>query len=216
MNVPNLFLLLDLDPDQPWDPLAFEQRLLQKRQEWSRLINLPTQRGIQAKQNLGRVDDLKRIAADESLRQMQAQEARQLRSRERDEGLRQVSERLELLELKGYLLEEELHRLAQEYATVVSEDELRRRVKAPLQAAPPQAGARTPALDPVKGRAIQERLQALGKKDLYEFLGKSRQTPRQELYRCAGECYEAANRKISRTQADILALELSGYCLDVF
>ena len=48
---PNFFSLLDLDPQKPWSQEDFEQKLHQKRAEWSKKSKIPGKR----RQNLSRI-----------------------------------------------------------------------------------------------------------------------------------------------------------------
>jgi predicted nuclease with TOPRIM domain len=125
---PNIFILLDLDPDLPWDQEKFEKRLKTKLQEWRVSTLSPTAKGRQAKINMGFIPEIKEIAGDEALRKSQAVEARQIHQKERTEKLRQLEEHLGLLQEKGYLLQAEYDDLAQRFRDIISDIELSKKV----------------------------------------------------------------------------------------
>ena len=142
---PNLFILLDLDPNKPWNQVEFERQLESKRREWSKLVNRPDARGIQAKQNLGLIQEMKRIASDETQRQVQAETARQERSKEQADKLKQFDEDLELLQAKGHILQAELDQLVKQYCSVLSEADIRKRLSMPIEQGTPAARPRRQA-----------------------------------------------------------------------
>lgn len=215
-KLPNLFLLLDLNPDAPWDQGLFEERLRDKRREWSGLTHMPSKRGLQAKQSLSKIPHLKRVAADEALRQQQASAARQEQKTSQAERLQVFEADLDLLAAKGHILEAELQRLVKDYADILSEVEIRKRLKVPLEKGRSARGKAQPALAAAKARGINRRLDNLGKTDLYDFLGMGKKPQGHLLRQRARERYDAVMRKAARSSQDTLISELSGYCLDIF
>lgn len=215
-NTPNLFIVLELDPTKRWDQAEFERQLRQKRQEWSRLVNLPTKKGLAAKRNLGAISELRKIAADEALRQAQAKEAGQQKAGTKRDQLNEFDEQLKLLQLKGHLLEPELQRLIKQFAAVLSEKEIRKRIKVPIKKEQTTTRSRQATLDSSKAKDIRTKLEQLAKADLYEFLGMGAGTERSLLLKRAKTLYDGVQKKASKTPDDTLTSELSGYCLDIF
>jgi len=213
--VPNIFILLDLDPDKSWNQAEFERQLQKKRQEWSRLVNVPTQKGIRAKQNLGLIPELQKIAADESLRQSLAEAARQEKAATRSKEIKEFEDRLELLQIKGCILEGELDLLITEFVSVLSEPEIRSRLKVPIRKEQPAARTHAEALESTKAKEIQRRLQSQDKTDLYDFLGAG-WADNSVLLQEARKRYEEVQNKGVKTPNDTIVSELSGYCLDIF
>lgn len=213
--VPNLFLVLGLDPTKAWNQTEYERQLQKKRQEWARLVNMPTQKGIQAKQNLGLISEFQRIAADETLRKAQADEARQAQNAAQAEQIKKLDERVKMLEIRGYILEEELTLLIKDFAAVLPEVQIKSRIKVPLQKAQAAARPRAAALEPGQAKEIRIRLDALGKVDLYDFLGIGR-ADNARLTQRAREAYDAVQKKGSKSADDTIAAELAGHCLSIF
>ena len=216
---PNLFLLLELDTAQAWDQAEFDRRLQQKRQEWSRLVNVPNEKGMQAKRNLGHIPELERIAKDKTLREAQAETARAVQERDNAELLRRLDEELGVLQAKGWVSEEEIQDLAAKYAKVAALADIRKRVTEPVRnEAPTEGGAKREALDPSSAKMIQDKLKAMGKADLYDFLGigLSAETQVSVLIAQANKRYTQVQRKGSKTQEDTITAELAGYCLGIF
>jgi hypothetical protein len=212
---PNIFILLDLDPTKPWNQAEFERQLQKKRQEWSRLVNMPTQKGIQAKQNLGLIPELQRIAADETLRKAQAEAAQQEKNAAQAEAIKKFEEQLELIQIKGYILEGELSRLIKDFAGVLSEREIRGRLKVSVQKEQATARPRAAALEPDQAKTIGVKLNSLGKTDLYDFLGIGR-ADNEKLVQQARILYKAVQDKGTKTADDTIAAELTGYCITIF
>lgn len=214
-NLPNIFLLLDLDPDTPWNQAEFERQLQKKRQEWSRFVNMPNQKGIQAKQNLGLIPDLKKIAADQDLRQAQVDAARQEKIAARAGEIKEFEERLHLFQVKGHILEDELSLLIKEFGKVLTEPEIRARISVPIRNEQHATHRRATTLDPTKAKEIQNRLMSLGKVDLYDFLGIGR-ADSDVLRQAAQKRYDEVQKKGKKTADDTTIAELSGHCLVIF
>ncbi|MBA3532714.1 MAG: hypothetical protein H0T73_12385 [Ardenticatenales bacterium] len=215
-SIPNIFILLELDPDKPWSQAVFESRLQEKRRDWSRLENLPTKKGLEAKQNRSAIPELQRIAADEALSRQQAEEARRIQKGAKRDQLQEFDERLLLLQQKGHLLEEELKQLVKEFAGTLTDSEIRKRIKVPVESGSKTSRPQQAALEPTKAKGIQNKLATLGKSDLYDFLEMSPKTDRRLLLERARALYEGVQKKATKSATDTLASELSGYCLDIF
>ena len=75
-KTPNIFMLLEIDPDQEWDQITFERRIREKRREWSKWANFPGEKGVKARINLDLVPRLVEVSRDQSQLQAKAAEAR--------------------------------------------------------------------------------------------------------------------------------------------
>jgi hypothetical protein len=215
--VPNIFILLGMDPDKPWNQGEFESLCQKKRQEWSKQTNLPTERGVQARQNLGLMDDIRKIASDEVARKAHAEAARQQRSQEQSERLKQLDERLELLQVRGYLLQGELESLVNEYK--LTEAQIRKRIRGDVEIrkdVPTSAKQKAMALDPSKAKDIKRKLQGLNKDNLYDFLELGQSTESRLLQQKADTLSVGVLKKGTKTANDTLVSELSGYCRTIF
>lgn len=215
-SVPNIFLLLDLDPDQPWNQVEFEKRLETKRREWTKLVNSPTEKGRSAKINLGLVNDLRKIGNDENVRKAQADEARQQRHKEKAGKLKELDERLELLQAKGYLLQKELDDLALLYQDLISAPELRKKIKVEIQTATHETRKQRETLDAVTNKQIKSWLSALNKTDLYDFLDLDSDTESKLLHQRAEVLRRKVGIKSNKTAEEDAIIDLAGKCLKIF
>lgn len=213
---PNLFLILELDPDQPWSQADFERQLQKKRHEWARLVNFATEKGIKAKTQLALIPKLKEIAQDEAQRKAQADAARKARAEGESSKLQQFSTRLKLLEVRGFIVEDELNQLIKEFAGTLSPEQIRKAVKVPVKKVEETGRQAHPTLEPSKAKDIQRKLDGLGKASLYDFLGMSQATENRLLVQRAKDLYDGVQRKAAKTPQDTLTSELSGHCLALF
>lgn len=209
----NLFLILELDPDQPWNQADFERQLQKKRYEWSRLSNFANEKGLKAKTYLNLLPKIKEWAQDETQRKLQAEEARKARTAGQANKLQQFKERLGLLEVGGFLLEDDLDQLIKDFAGTLTVDQIRKAVKVPVKNAEQIGRQARPALEPSKAKDIQRKLDTLGKATLYDFLGLSPATENRLLLQRAKDLYDGVQRKAAKTVQDTLTSELSGHCL---
>lgn len=210
----NLFILLDIDPDQPWNQAEFERCLQQKRREWSGLVNLPSKKGIEAKRNLGLIPKLTQIAQEEAERTRQAAEVRNLKNQQRADQLQMLSKDLEWLQKSGNILEDQLKNLITKYAGTISEVEIRKLLTVSVIKEPKES--EPPSLDPTTASIIQQNLQSLKKANLYDFLDLPPTTEIRILHERADQLYIGVTKKGSKSPEDDLTLTLSGYCLKIF
>ena len=215
-EIPNLFLVLDLDPDARWDPQLLEERIKEKRQEWSSLANRPDKRGQQASQYRASISALRRIATNEAERSRHAAEARARRQEDRAAQLDDFAERLGLLELRGYILEQELQELVREFDGVLSEPQIRKRVTVEIRKDQAPSKPRQEPLDATTASGIADCLTFLDKPTLYAFLDMPMQTDSSVLFARASAKYDGVQRKGSKTPTDTVVSELAGYCMDIF
>ncbi len=75
-NSLNIYFVLGLDPNKPWDPEEFNRVLKLQDAKWEKTSSLPTQDGRQAKKNRNLIPEIRRIAGDPELREMHREEAR--------------------------------------------------------------------------------------------------------------------------------------------
>jgi hypothetical protein len=168
-ETPNVFIVLDLDPEKANDKVACEARVEEKRREWARASSGIGKSALDAKKNLGMIPEIKRILADDQLRAQQAASARTERAAAGKERREQFQEALRVAEAKGFVLEAEIARWVKEFAGALTEREIRGAVHVSVRAAdatPPRA----PQLDPTRAKRIHEKLELLGQASLYTLL----------------------------------------------
>jgi hypothetical protein len=211
----NIFVLLELDPDERWSQEGFEKRLKEKQSEWMKLSNHP-QKAFAAKRSLERMPELRRIAANDAERAQHAAEAKKLKHAEQGERRNELDVALELLQAKGHLLEAELNGLVTQYANVASESGIRERLKVPVVKGEEAPQSRKESLDPSKARDIEQKLHDLGKKDLYDFLGLNQANQPALLLDKAKALHDGVQKQANKDAAAILTSRLAGVCMQIF
>jgi hypothetical protein len=214
-SVPNIFILLDLDPNQPWNQVEFEKRLETKRREWAKDKNLPTDRGQRAMLNLGMLREIINIAGNETLRQEQASEARQKQQKEKTEKLKELDARLEILQVKGFLLQDEYLDLVSRTKDLLSESDLQKLITVKIRKDEPVARKGPESLDSTTTKQIGRLLKGLNKSDLYEFLELLPYTETSILLKKSQEKYKDVTQK-PKTPEVTLQDQLCGHCLKIF
>ena len=214
-DIPNIYILLELDPNKTWSQAEFDNKLKSKQQEWSKFSQSPSKKGLEAKKNLGMVSEIKKIGANSELLSKQAAEAKVILKQAQEENIAVLKENIKFLEAKGYVLEDEVKNLAKEFAGNFSEAEIRKRIKVPIETKKQSKRVKKPMLDRSLAKSIKNRLDSLGKPDLYDFLGLGRGTQANLLRSAAQSMYDEIQKK-PKTEENTLISELSGHCLKLF
>lgn len=212
---PNFFILLGLNPDDPWDEKKFEQTLEAKRSEWARKSNSVGNIMLEARRNLARVGEIRQVMTDPAERDVEAAAARKERQATHSSRLDLFERQLAIATRKGFLEKAELDKFITDFKDVLSEKEIRGRIKVEVRAAETQT-TKGQQLDPLIFKTIHERLQKLQKKDLYDFLSMPRNTSCQELSRVATEVYTDMQRRQPKTPEITMNSELAGQAKSVF
>lgn len=212
---PNIFILLDLDPDKPWNQVEFERLLEEKRREWSRLVNRPDLIASQAKKNLGLIPKIKGIAKNETLRLAQAEDAKEERLMKKAESLKLLDANLGLLQAKGYILQQEFDQLLTSFRGVLLEIELRNRINVPLIKEKPKNQKRE-SLDVSRAKSISNKLSLLNFPTLYALLGSDENTESKILYKKADVIRKQKADSMDKSAENTLIAELMGECLAIF
>lgn len=113
MNRTNFFQLLELDINPPEnDPKVIDAAIKRKQTEWSRLRNHPT-KGMQARQYINLLPEIRRIMQDPKLRTEEALAATAELKRRLEARIEKLDEHIQLLGVKGFFDEEDIHKLSQ-------------------------------------------------------------------------------------------------------
>ena len=213
-KVPNIFILLEIDPDQPWDQAVFEKRIQAKKREWSKWVNKPGEKAEKAKINLDLVPRLIEISQDGAQRRSQANEAKKQRAQTQAAQIREVDDLLELLQAKSFVWEDELAKLIADFQGVLSEPDIRERVAVEVRSA--ESTTERLTLGTSTAKRIHLALQHLGKADLYDFLDLGRKTETRLLLQRAAEIYSNTSQTARKTAEVTLTATLAGECLVIF
>jgi outer membrane protein assembly factor BamD (BamD/ComL family) len=112
MQRENFYILLELSIDPAEEnPDVIETAIKKKQAEWSRNRNHPT-KGLQAKQYIGLIPEIRRIMFDPALRIQESQEARKQAEKKEAEKFTEIDRHLQLRMSKGFITDEEIIKLA--------------------------------------------------------------------------------------------------------
>ncbi|MEO3785243.1 hypothetical protein ABGB12_18075 [Actinocorallia sp. B10E7] len=169
---PNFFLLLELDPAAPWNEEAFQHALAEKRKRWTRDATGPKTfpRTVDAKRNLNLVRDIQRVMGDVDAREEERKKAANERRAAMEAARKELKDRLDFLELRGYLLAPERESLRTGFADVLAASSaLARRLDAVEVR---EAGPAAPAdrLDDHTERQLRDLLKTAQMRTLYDVL----------------------------------------------
>jgi len=205
-----------LDPDKPWNQVEFERQLETKRREWSRLVNSPTAKGLQAKKNISTIPELKRMATDEGERKKQAEACKLERSKEQSGKLKELEENIRILAARGFILQAEYDQLVKQFSSIITQAEIKKRIKVPIQKGGNETQVRKQSLDPLIAKRIETHLKSLGMNTLYEFLGLDERTESKLLVDRANRLYADITAKGVKSNEDTVKQQLVGDCLTIF
>lgn len=219
---PNFFLLLELDPGvDDWPTI--QKRLVDKQRAWStdKSMGNPKARR-RAESSLALLQEIEAVLKDADARKREAGEARRQQEAAAKERLRDLDEAIALLKTGGPCTEEQIQKLVKQSNGTVTADEVRKRLQ---NAGVPLAGAggqerrsRVPKaqIDKVTAGKIQQNLEHLGLRTLYDFLERRPQSSSKALADRAEEIYKE-NQRLGRTDATASAQnELAGISKSVF
>jgi hypothetical protein len=209
----NFYILLDLDTTVS-DPAVITAAINARQAEWSRDRN-HSKRGLEAQQNLALVPEIRRIMTSPADREAEARDADRIRAEAAAEARRELDEALAVLAAGGYLLEEEVAALVGQFGRRLSEAEVRGRVPVPVLKERPKA-ADKPTLERSVSAEITSRLERVGKKDLYDFLGLTRTASLKALLEAARRTQLEALNNNNKTAEVTATGELAGRCLTLF
>jgi hypothetical protein len=124
----NFFQLLELSTNPPEaDPSVIESAIKRKQAEWSRLRNHPT-KGMQARQNISLLPEIRKVMADPELRDSEARGAREELKKKLEAKYRAIDDTIRLFFSKGSVTAGEAEKIAAYHG--VSAKVVQRRVEA--------------------------------------------------------------------------------------
>jgi CRISPR/Cas system-associated endoribonuclease Cas2 len=128
MERENFYLLLELSCDAPeTDTRVIEEAIAKKQSEWSRLRNHPT-KGLRAQKCINLIPEIRRVMTDEALRGKEAEAARKISAKDRQDKYPEIDRHIDILMGKGHVTIEEAHKLARVHG--LSEGEIQARIAA--------------------------------------------------------------------------------------
>lgn len=215
--IPNFFILLDLNPDDPWDERVFEQRLAAKRKEWTNNIGFPNAAvRLAAKQNLSLITVIQETMAKEELRNAQAATARIELVANNKSKIEHFEQQLRIAAGKGFLEKAEVDKFIDDFKDVLSEQEIRSRIKVKIVAPTDASNKDSQPLDPIIIKDISDNLQFLQMKDLYELFGMKDRTSNEVLCRAAQDLYQEMIRRQPKSAEVDAKQKLAGRATTIF
>lgn len=186
---PNFFLLLGLDPAAPWDEALFHRELSRHEASWTRVAGGDGGPASEAGARLSLREQIDRVMRDPELREAERERAAQAEEAARNAQRAAVSNRLDVLLARGFLLEGEVAKLRADFAEVLDAhpDLGRRLAGAPVR----QALSELPeALEPSHEEELRRHLDGVRAQSLYEVLREvdatvTHTSPREVLLRAA-------------------------------
>jgi hypothetical protein len=128
MERDNFYILLELsvEPPETNDTVIYEV-IQKKKAEWSRLRNHPT-KGIQAQKYISLIPEIQRVMMHQELRQKEALDALNILKKGKQDKFAEIDRHIDILIGKGYLLDEEIAKLADIHE--IKESEIKERITA--------------------------------------------------------------------------------------
>ncbi|MBE2192855.1 MAG: hypothetical protein IAE83_01635 [Anaerolinea sp.] len=186
---PNFFVLLELDPNSAWSDAAFEKALLDKRKHWTgaRTSHPDVIKKNEAAQYLGMETEIRAVMSDPAQRESERKAADSILKKTREEQKDRFDSKLQSVLIKGHITESELTNLLNTTdgkALFPSSDALRKYLvskKAKIQADDNGEDKKPIPIDAAIFNQTQKLLDAVGKRDLYDFLGLGRNPTDQQV-----------------------------------
>ena len=127
-NTENFFILLDIDPSQPWSDDVFKKTLQAKRGEWTRISSNP-RLAPQYKRYLDLVPQINLVMLSEESRKAEAAEDISIAAEGEKEAKEELERQLRLTAAKGYILKEETDKLVEQFKGQLLEERVRDEVR---------------------------------------------------------------------------------------
>lgn len=212
----NFFIMLELDPDAPWNQEHFERRLLEKQNQWSRESTGFTKKALVAKKRLELLSEIRRVMSDPLQRAVQARSAKTELSVQQGTREEEFTRRLQLIERKGFLEQSEVAGLIAEFQDVLDEQAIRARISVEVRVAAREPHGAQQRLEPTTLADINGYLVLVEKEDLYQLLNLSPTASYEELYHAAEHLYNEMIHRQPKTTAVSAMTVLAGHAKTLF
>ena len=174
---PNYYLLLELDPSvDDWD--VIDKHLRTCRIRWSGYVTQgPPKRKVKAQACLEQLGSMQSVLQDPESRRAEASAARQILEKERIAELATLDQKIALLKAGGQCSRKQLATLSKRAKMLTPKEVEERIAKAgillerPAEAASAKRAKAPECLDPAIRGELRNNLDAIGKNNLYGFLG---------------------------------------------
>jgi len=215
---PNYFILLGIDPEEPWSEVEFAKILTTRKAEWTKLRNHPTKKG-EAQKKLELVPKIESLMKNESERKKEATDAINLKS-EQQKGVREsFIQSFELFTTKGFITEEEILQLVNQYSSITSDANLREDIKSKgieIKETIIDSSENEEVLPLSLMKDIKTNLEILNQKNVYDFLELAKSSRTKDLELKAKKIY-AEVQKYGDKNTEVTAKGvLAGHATTIF
>ncbi|MBO3459015.1 zinc ribbon domain-containing protein [Aetokthonos hydrillicola Thurmond2011] len=206
---PNFFILLDIDPTQPWSDFSFQEKLDLKRAEWTKKAKNPKNR-LKYESYNRLVPQIKAVMGDVEQRKKEAAAAIQQQSLAQQKCLEEFQNELKLIAVKGYITDDEVSYLTKQYSDKITPQEISNELRKQGIQIQTKVAEAEDFLDFSEMERIKENLEKLAKKDLYDFLGASTSSRTSDLRLRAEQIYKQNLAKADKSPEVTASSELAG------
>jgi len=212
---PNFFLLLELNPDEKWDQIIYQNALQEKIRQWNRDSMGVAKKALPAQANRALLPQIRQVMENSALREKEAEEARKIFAERYQAAHVQFERQLALLNMKEQVEAEEIDHFVEEFKYLLSAEAIRKRITVKAQRAAERNGRALRTLDTSMVKNIAERLEIIHVKTLYEFLLCTPKSTAAVLFQAAKELYEREVRRHPTAEVTV-RIELAGFAMDIF
>ncbi|GAA2786079.1 hypothetical protein [Saccharopolyspora taberi] len=221
---PNFFILLEIDPDQPWDKSAYENQLRRMRFRWYKLSSgvQTSPAAVKARRALTLLKEIKYVMADVVLRENERAAARQYLADEQNRRRIELVQTVDLILEKGFVYDVEYAELRENYGALVDHPDVSRLLDGAQKRSLEAERNGPDRLDASQADAIRGRLDELGEESLYTLLAQvdpavGPTSGLDLLRRAAKELYARTTATADKTKPGLSARqELSGQAMAIF
>ena len=212
---PNFFLLLELNPDKPWDQALYQKALQNKIRQWSRDSMSVAKKALPAQANRALIPQIRKVMESAELREEEAREARKLFSIRYQAAHQKFEKQLMLLNLKETTDPEEIDCFIKDFKHLIPASEIQKLITIKIRASKKHTPPSPQPLDASITKNIEDRLEIIHMQTLYELLQTPRKSTTLALFQAAEDLYTHEVRK--HPNAEVTArIELAGFAMNIF
>lgn len=211
----NLFDLLGLDPEEPWDQEKFERILGQKQLEWSHKSSGVGRKALDAKRNLEALSHIHSTMSNMERRNAHKAAIEQERLTEREARQQKFMQQLRLMEAKGYLEEDEVASLCKDFIDILSAEQVAEQIHVERRPSTAEQTDNLP-IDTSTKTTIEELLSYLQIPSLYELLNKPHDASNEDLYQAAEQLNTKMVQRRDNSGEALAKLKLAGFAQTIF
>ena len=212
---PNFFLLLELNPDEPWDQALYQKTIEEKVRQWSYESLSIAKKALPAQFYRGLLPQIRQVMEDPRLRAQEVRSASALLATRYQKEYQRFEEQLLLLNLKDAVDQEEIETFVKEFRHIVPTRTIERRITTRIrQSSQDDAGVER-VLESSIAKNIEDHLAVVQVETLYELLHVSPEQSTAFLLQEAEKLYTQEVRQ-HPSAAVTARVELAGFAMMIF